>query len=96
MKESVSDVVPNNINGQGKSLGESAGARAGGFMLGASLKTKLTIVSVIVVLAFVVLGFVLPSIRAGRFSVNGTAVTSVLLAAVVLSTIFGLKKRKRQ
>jgi hypothetical protein len=52
-------------------------------------------VVVIAALLVVVLGFVLPSVLAGGFAVNGTAITSIVVAGLIAATTLESGSRKR-
>ncbi|MCR3752186.1 hypothetical protein [Lentzea californiensis] len=46
-------------------------------------------------LALVVLGFLIPSTRAGEFTINGTALSSVIVAAIIAGTVLSVGTRRR-
>lgn len=46
-------------------------------------------------LAMVVLGVLIPSMRENSFTVSATALTSVALAAVIVGTVLGVGARNR-
>lgn len=56
---------------------------------------KMSLLLAVALLALVVLGFLLPSLRSGGFTINPTAVTSVVIAAIIAGTVLGVSARKR-
>jgi hypothetical protein len=59
-----------------------------------TLSKRGAIILGIALLALAVLGFLLPSVRAGTFAVNGSAITSVVGAAIIAATLLGSDPRK--
>jgi hypothetical protein len=57
------------------------------------IKTTTTVIVVALILLGV-FGALIPSLRAGSFSINASAVTTILLGVVVAFTVFGVKPHK--
>ncbi|WNV85463.1 hypothetical protein [Umezawaea sp. Da 62-37] len=58
-------------------------------------KTTTTVI-VIALIALGVFGALIPSLRAGGFSINAGAVTTILLGVVIAFTVFGVQSRRRK
>jgi hypothetical protein len=54
-------------------------------------RTAKTVI-VVAVIALGVFGVLVPSLRAGGFSINAGAVTTILLSVVIAFTVFGTKE----
>ncbi|MFE9749013.1 hypothetical protein ACFYOT_29245 [Saccharothrix saharensis] len=59
------------------------------------MSKKMSLLLAVALLALVVLGFLLPSLRGGGFTVNPTAITSVVVAAIIAGTVLGVSARRR-
>ncbi len=62
---------------------------------GSVMSRKVSLLLAVALLALVVLGLLLPSLRGGGFTVSPTAITSVVIAAIIAGTVLGVSARKR-